>query len=126
LAQFVETIGMDSIFIKDLLVRAIIGINDDEREKKQDVLINVVLWTDLEKAGRTDDLEDTVNYRSIKKRIYRLVESSQYKLVEALAGAVADVCFEDAKVCRVRVAIEKPGALRFARSVGVEITRERS
>ncbi len=117
---------MDSIFIKDLLVRAIIGINDDEREKKQDVLINVVLWTDLEKAGRTDDLEDTVNYRSIKKRIYRLVESSQYKLVEALAGAVADVCFEDAKVCRVRVAIEKPGALRFARSVGVEITRERS
>lgn len=117
---------MDSIFINDLLVRAIIGINDEERLKKQDVIINVILWANLEKAGKSDDLDDTVNYRSIKKSIFRMVEDSHYKLIEALAEAVAGVCFNDPKVFRVRVRVEKPGALRFARTVGVEITRERS
>ena len=115
---------MDKITITDLLVRTIIGINDEERLNPQDVLISVTLWTDLEKAGKSDRLEDTVNYRSIKKRIYSMAERSRYGLIEALAEKTAALCLENDKVRRVRINVEKPGALRFAKSVGVEITRE--
>lgn len=116
---------MDRILIKDLVVRCIVGINEDERREKQDVTINVVLWADLRKAGRSDRFEDAVDYRGIKKRIVSLLEGSQYYLIEALAEAIADICLENDAVQRVQVTVEKPFALRFARSVGVEITRER-
>jgi FolB domain-containing protein len=116
---------LDRILIRDLMLRCIVGINEDERREKQDVRINIVLYTDLRLAGRTDRFEDAVDYRAIKKRIVALVEGSSYFLVEALAEAVAAACLEDVRVPRVRVRVEKPGALRFARSVGVEITRQR-
>jgi len=117
---------MDKILIKDLLARCIIGISEEERREKQDVLINVALVTDARKAGRSDRFEDAVDYRSIKKRIFSVVESSQHNLLEALAERVAEVCLEHPRVQQVQVTVEKPSALRFARSVGVEITRERS
>jgi dihydroneopterin aldolase/D-erythro-7,8-dihydroneopterin triphosphate epimerase len=116
---------MDKIKIKDLFIRTIIGTRDEERLKKQDVVINVTLWTDLSTAGKSDRIEDTINYRSIKKRIYNMVEESRYYLIEAMAEEVAQLCLEDPKVSRVEVSVEKPGALRFARTVGVEISRER-
>jgi FolB domain-containing protein len=116
---------MDRILISDLLVRCIVGINEDERLEKQDVLINLALSADLSKAGRSDRFEDAVDYRAIKKKVVAMAESSKFFLVEALAEAVAAVCLEHPAVAEVRVRVEKPTALRFARSVGVEITRER-
>lgn len=116
---------MDRIRICDLLVRCILGINDHERREKQDVLINLTIYTDLHKAGKSDRIEDTVDYRALKKRVLSMVESSEYLLVEALAEAVAELCLDQYLVRQVDVCVEKPYALRFARSVAVEITRKR-
>lgn len=116
---------MDKIHIRDILLRCIIGVNDDERREKQDVVISVTLHADLSKAGASDDFADTVDYKAVKQRIVALVEKSSYYLVEALAEAIARECLSiDRNVRRVDVLVEKPGALRFARTVGVEITRE--
>ncbi len=115
----------DQIEIKDLLIRAIIGINDDERENRQDVVINIRLDTNTRAAGLSDDIEDAVNYRTIAKQVIALVERSQYYLVEKMAEEIANLCLADPRVERARISIEKPGALRFARSVGVSIERSR-
>jgi len=117
---------MDRILIKDLLARCIIGVNDDERREKQDVVINVALYADLRPAARSDRFEDAIDYRALKKRILSVVESSQYHLVEALAERIAELCLENPDVQRAQVTVEKPSALRFARSVGVEVTRDRT
>ena len=116
---------MDRIRICDLLVRCILGINESERREKQDVVISLALYTDLHKAGKSDRIEDTVDYRALKKRILSMVESSQYFLVEALAEAIAELCLDQQGVRQVDVCVEKPHALRFSRSVAVEITRKR-
>jgi D-erythro-7,8-dihydroneopterin triphosphate epimerase len=116
---------MDRIRICDLLVRCILGINEDERREKQDVVVNLTIYTDLSKAGKSDSIGDTVDYRALKKRVLAMVESSQYVLVEALAEAVAELCLDQRGVRQVDVSVEKPHALRFARSVAVEITRKR-
>lgn len=117
---------MDQIFIKDLLTRGIIGITDDERAKPQDILVNVVIFTDISKAGKTDNVEDSVNYRTIAKRIFAFVEKGKRHTVEALATDLAELCLEHPAVKKVRIRVEKPGAVRFSTSVGVEIERERS
>lgn len=117
---------MDRILIRDLLARCIIGVNDDERREKQDVVINVALYADLRPAARSDRFEDAIDYRALKKRILSVVESSQYYLVEALAERIAEICLENPDVQRAQVTVEKPSALRFARSVGVEVTRDRT
>jgi D-erythro-7,8-dihydroneopterin triphosphate epimerase len=116
---------VDRIYIKDMLVRCVIGVSDAERREKQDVVINVTLHADLGRAGKTDDIADSVDYRAVKKRILRLVEASRFNLVEALAEAIAGTCLEDECVLQADVLVEKPGALRFARSVGVEVSRSR-
>jgi len=116
---------MDQIHIKDLHLRTIIGINEEERRNRQDVLINIVMDADMRAAGESDDIEDAVNYRTITKRIIQLVENSQFYLVEKMASEIADICLQDPRVERVQVSVEKPGALRFARSVGVSIERGR-
>jgi FolB domain-containing protein len=117
---------LDRIHIADLLVRCIVGTNPGERAKPQDVVINVTLHADLRAACRSDRIEDTVDYRSLKQRIVEMVEASHFFLVEALAEAVSDICLSDPRVRKARVRVEKPTALRFARTVGVEIERERS
>jgi FolB domain-containing protein len=115
----------DQIQIKDLLLRTIIGINEEERRNRQDVLINVTLYADTRAAGRSDDIDDAVNYRTITKQIIALVEQSSFFLVEKMAAEIAAICLSDPRVERARVRVEKPGALRFARSVGIEIERAR-
>jgi len=117
---------LDRIHIADLLVRCIVGTNPGERAKPQDVVINITLHADLRAACRSDRIEDTVDYRSLKQRIVEMVEASRFFLVEALAEAISDVCLSDPRVRKARVRVEKPTALRFARTVGVEIERERS
>jgi D-erythro-7,8-dihydroneopterin triphosphate epimerase len=119
------SIEMDRILIRDLRVRCIIGINEDERREKQDVVINLALSVDLRHAGKSDRFEDTVDYRALKKRIVAMVEDSHFYLIEALAEAVANICLENPQVQKVQVSLDKPYALRFAQSVGVEIVRWR-
>lgn len=116
----------DRIYIRDLQLRCIVGIYDDERREKQDVTINIIMCADLRAAGASDRIEDTVDYKAIKKRVLAMVEQSSFFLIERLAERVAEICLEDARVQRVVVAVDKPGALRFARSVAVEITRDRA
>ncbi len=113
----------DRIDIHDLLLRGIIGINDWEREKQQDILINISLFGDFRSAGDSDDIADTINYRTVTKKVIKHVETSKRFTVEALASDIARICLEETGVQRARVRVEKPGALRFARSVGVEIER---
>jgi len=116
---------LDKIFIKDLLLRCIIGINESERREKQDVIINIVFWSDLTGAIKTDDIREAVDYKEITKELIKLVESSEFFLIETLAEKIAESCLRHQKVCKVKVAVEKPGALRFAKSVGVEIVRKK-
>ena len=116
---------LDRIHIRDLRLRCVIGVDDEERREKQDVVIQATMWIDLRQAGQSDNLADTVNYRTVKKSIVSAVEASRFRLVEALAERIAELCLENPLVARVRVCVDKPGALRFARSVGVEILRER-
>lgn len=116
---------LDRIYIRDLKFRCIIGINSDERREKQDVVTNITLWADLSQACQSDRIQDTVDYKAIKKAILKMAEDSQFFLVEALAQTMADICLDRARVQRVRILVEKPTALRFARTVGVEVTRER-
>jgi FolB domain-containing protein len=118
--------SQDQIIIKDLLLRGIIGINDWEREKEQDILINITLSGDLKPAGSSDQIEDTINYRTITKQIIAHIEDAKRFTVEALAQDIAQICLSAEGVERARVRVEKPGALRFASSVGVEIERIRA
>ena len=120
------TATLDRIDIHGLHLRCIIGIQEWERKKKQDVLIDVTLFANLVPSGNSDRIADTVNYRTLSKRIIALTESSSFQLVESLADAIARLCLADEKVVRARVAVDKPGALRFARSVGVTIERQRA
>jgi FolB domain-containing protein len=113
----------DRIEIMDLLLRGIIGINDWEREKKQDILINITLYGDLRAAGESDDIADTINYRTVTKKVISHIENTKPFTVEALATSIARICLAETGVTRARVRVEKPGALRFANSVGVEIER---
>ena len=116
----------DRIEIRDLLLRCIIGINESERHNKQDVIINIVMWADTRPAAQSDNIEDAVNYRTVAKQIIEHVEESVYFLVERLAERIAEICLQDPRVMRVQVGLQKPGALRFARSVGVTIVRTRA
>lgn len=113
----------DLIHIRDLAVRCIVGIYPEERRARQDVILNMVLEGDFRRAAATDDIRHAVDYKQLKKRIVEHVEDSSYRLIETMAEAVARICLRDRGVRRVTVTVDKPGALRFARSVAVEITR---
>jgi D-erythro-7,8-dihydroneopterin triphosphate epimerase len=116
---------LDRVFIRDLALRCIIGLDEHERQEKQDILVHLTMYTDVRRAGRTDRLEDTIDYRALKKRILHLVGESQFHLVEALAQSIAEECLRDERIAQVEVVVEKPGALRFARTVGVAIVRSK-
>ena len=116
---------MDKVIIKDLLARGIIGVNDWEREHPQDILINIVVFTDTHRSAETDDIADCVNYRTLAKRTREHADTAARYTVEALANDLARICLEEKGVERVLVRVEKPGAVRFSASVGVEIERSR-
>lgn len=116
---------MDKVIIKNLLARGIIGVNEWERKRPQDILINIIIVTDTRRAGETDNINDCVNYSTVSKKVLAYAESSQRLTVEALANDLAKLCLEENGVQKVMVRVEKPGAVRFAESVGVEIERSR-
>lgn len=114
------------IRIKDLRLRAVIGINDWEREHKQDIVINLELEFDGRKAGETDDIADTVNYKAITKQIIKEVEASEFYLLEKLSSSIIKIVMQDDKVKKASVEIDKPHALRFADSVSVICSADRT
>lgn len=116
----------DLIEIKDLLLRAIVGIKPDERVKKQDVMLNLALLTDVRPVAESDEISSAVNYRSVTKQVIDLVEKSNFHTVEKLATEIARLIVTGFDVAEVTVSVEKPGALRFARSVGVTIVRSQA
>ena len=114
---------MDKIYVRDLLVRTVVGIFDWEQKKKQDVLLNIGLHTDLKAAGESDTIDDTVDYKQLRNRIVSAVEEGRFSLIEAIAEQVSRICLSEDKVQQVQVTVDKPGALRFASSVGIEVER---
>lgn len=116
---------MDKVFIKDLLVRGVIGIRDWERLVEQDILINVTVYTDTVRAAETDNISDCVDYSALAKKVQAHAETAKRLTVEALANDLARLCLDVPLVKKVVVRVEKPGAVRFAKSVGVEVERKR-
>lgn len=118
--------SLDRIFIRDLLVRGIVGIKPDEQANPQDILINVTLWANTRSAAASDNIDDAINYRTISKAIIAHIEQGRPYLVERLAAELAQICFEtDSRIQAVELTVEKPTALRFAGSVGLTIYRQR-
>lgn len=113
------------IKIENLRLRTIIGVYDWEKEILQDLVINVAIDFDGEKAAASDDIENTVDYKAINKKIISFVETNNFNLLERVAGGICDIVFEDPAVRWASVKVEKPGALRFADSVSVTEAKER-
>jgi dihydroneopterin aldolase len=113
----------DIIYLHDLRVAAVIGIFDWERRVKQTVSIDLDMATDIARAAKSDHIDDTLNYKAVAKRIIAFVEESEFQLVETLAERIAGIVREEFDVPWVRVRINKPGAIRGARDVGVIIER---
>jgi D-erythro-7,8-dihydroneopterin triphosphate epimerase len=107
------------IRIKNLRLRTIVGINDCERNELQDVVLNIEMVFDGEKVSESDDIEDTVNYKKIKKQIIKEVEQSRFYLLDKLASHVLRLVMRNEKVIKVTVEVDKPHALRFADSVSI-------
>jgi dihydroneopterin aldolase len=114
---------MDTIFLRDLRIETIIGIYDWERETPQTVSIDLELATDVARAAASDRIEDALDYKSIAKRLIAFVGASRYQLVETLAERIAALLRDEFDVRWVRVTVNKPGAIRGARDVGVAIER---
>ena len=118
---------LDRILIKDLRVPGIIGINPEERVNEQEILVNAVLWADTRPAAGSDVIDDAVNYRTITKALISHIRNGKPMLVERLVQELVDICFDmEPRIKRVEMTVEKPGALRYARSVGINIVRERT
>ena len=117
---------LDTVKIERLELDCIIGINPWERLTKQQITVDIELDTDLTAAGKSDSIEDTINYRTIAKTVTTEVEKSDYGLVESIGAKIADICLEDDRVFSVRVTVRKPGAVRKASAVGIIIRRNRT
>jgi FolB domain-containing protein len=114
----------DTIEINGLRLRCVIGCSDEERRGRSDVVIDLRVRVDTRLAGSSDRLEDAWNYRTPTKAIIRVVEGERaWNTVEALAAEIAHIVVIDHQAPHVRVRVHKPGALRFADSVGVVIER---
>lgn len=107
------------IRIKNLRLRAIVGINEWERQQAQEVVVNAEMEFDGDRAVASDDIGDTIDYKKLKKQIMAEVEGSSYFLLEKLAGRVLEIIRADGRIRRAMVEIDKPAALRFADSVSV-------
>ena len=114
-----------TLFIKNLKVSCIIGVNSDERDRKQEVRIQLFLWTEIAKAIRSDNVEDTLDYSAIYKEVVEKVEHSTFFLIERLAYEVATICLQHPLTQKVTVILEKIGALKKAESAGIEVTLEK-
>ena len=117
---------MDIVFIRDLRVDAVIGINEWEQRIKQTVRIDLEMGADVRGAAQSDAIEDTLDYKTVAKRVIAYVEASRFGLIETLAERLAELLLEEFDIPWLRVTLGKPGAVRGSREVGVIIERERS
>jgi 7,8-dihydroneopterin aldolase/epimerase/oxygenase len=116
---------MDKIFLSSLAVECIVGIWDWERRVKQTVIIDVEMATDIRKAAASDHIDDTLDYKRVAKRLLSFVGESQFQLVETLTDRIAQLIVTEFGVSWVKVRLNKRGAIRGARDVGIEIERRR-
>jgi FolB domain-containing protein len=116
---------MDQIFIRDLRAVGVIGIYDFERVTPQEILISLTLFTDLSRAGHSDNLEESIDYQKVAEQVKHHAETAHRLTVEALAEDLAEMCLAIPGVLEVRVRVEKPTILPICKSVGVEIERSR-
>jgi len=114
---------MDKIFLYDLRVETIIGIWEWERKIRQTVAIDLEMSADIRKAAKTDSVDDTLNYKQVAKRLQQFIGESSFQLVETLAENIAAIVLDEFDVAWVKVKVNKPGAIRGARDVGVIIER---
>ncbi len=115
----------DKIFLEDLEARCIIGIFDWERKTKQKILISFEFPVDIRRAARRDDIRDTIDYKSIAKRVLNFVNESRYYLIETLAEKLAGLILKEFKLAEIKIRVSKPGAVRGSKNVGVEIVRKK-
>jgi dihydroneopterin aldolase len=116
---------MDTIFLRALRIETVIGIYDWERRIKQPVVIDLEMGADVRRAAAADNIEDTLNYKAVAKRIIAFVEASEFQLVETLAERIAEIVLAEFRVPWLRLTLNKPGAVRGARDAGVIIERGR-
>jgi FolB domain-containing protein len=114
-----------TLFIKNLSVKCVIGVNPYEREREQEVRMQIFLWTDIAKASRSDNLEDTLDYSAIYKKVVQRLEHSKFYLIERLAYEVATICLQHPLTRKAKVIVEKIEALEKAESAGIELTLEK-
>ena len=114
---------MDTVFIRGLKAKAVIGVFDWEKQIRQNLVLDLDLRADVARAAASDTLEDAVDYKAISKRVVEFVEDSRFQLVESLAEEIARIIREEFSVSWVRVRIAKPFAVRTAQEVGVVIER---
>ena len=113
----------DTIFLYDLRVETIVGIWEWERRIRQTVAIDLEMGADIAKAAATDHIDDTLNYKEVAKRVQQFVSESEFQLVETLAEKIAEIILTEFDVPWVDVRVNKPGAIRGSRDVGVRIRR---
>ncbi|HET9033044.1 MAG TPA: dihydroneopterin aldolase [Dokdonella sp.] len=116
---------MDIVFIEDLRIETVIGIYDWERRIRQVVALDIEMRFDNTKPAASDDIEDTLNYKAVSKRLIAFVEAAEFQLVETLAERCAAIILDEFDVGHVRLRLAKPGAVTGSKSVGVQIERER-
>jgi 7,8-dihydroneopterin aldolase/epimerase/oxygenase len=121
-----NSIEGDRIFLRGLQVECIIGFIEWERRIKQTIVIDVELPVDCARAAETDEVANTVDYKKVAKRIIAFVEASSFKLVESLAHRIAMTVLEEFDLAWVKLSVNKPGAIRGSRDVGVSIQRTRA
>ena len=116
---------MDIIFLRELRIDTIIGIYDWERRVRQTVVIDLEMGADIARAAASESIDDTLNYKEVAKRVTAFVRDSEFQLVETLTEKVAQLVLSEFDLPWVRVRVDKAGAVRGARGVGVVIERER-
>jgi 7,8-dihydroneopterin aldolase/epimerase/oxygenase len=118
--------GADRIFLRGLAVECIIGFIDWERRVKQTVVIDLEFPVDCRAAARSDEVANTVDYKAVAKRVIAFVEASEFKLVETLAHRLGVLVIEEFSLEWVRISVNKPGAIRGSRDVGIVLERTRA
>lgn len=116
----------DTVFVHELRVETIIGIWGWERKIRQIVSIDLEMGTDIRRAAETDNIDDTLNYKAISKRVQQFVADSEFQLVETMAEKIAELVLQEFKVPWIQVRVSKPGAIRGAKNVGILIHRSKA
>lgn len=114
---------LDKISLNGIKAQAIIGTFPEERQKRQPVIADVEIFCDLSRAGRSDELNDTVDYFELEERIHNIIETSEFKLLERLAHVISVSVLSDPRIKSCRVTLTKPCALRYSDPVSITIER---